>query len=108
MCLGRGVDLSWAEILTPVRAYFTKGYLLYVSPSDFLGSLFSKGLLVGMAFLLTCSFISKACDLADRLGLSFVVLLSLLTDLDFLSSFFDGILGSILRLTALILLAVLS
>ena len=61
-----------------------------------------------MAFLLTCSFISKACDLADRLGLSFVVLLSLLTDLDFLSSFFDGILGSILRLTALILLAALS
>ena len=65
-------------------------------------------LFVGMEFLLTCSFISKACDLADRLGLSFVVLLSLLTDLDFLSSFFDGILGSILRLTALILLAVLS
>ena len=108
MCLARGTALSWAEILIPVKAYFTKGYLLFGCPSGFLGSLFSKGLFVGIAFLLTWSFISKACDLAERLGLSFVVLLSLLTDLDFLSSFFYGILGSILRLTALTRLTALS
>ena len=53
--------------MIPVKACFTKGYLLFVCPSGFLGSLFSKGLFVGMAFLLTCSFISNACDLADRL-----------------------------------------
>ena len=99
-----GLCLSWAMILTPVKVYFMKGCLLEFCPSEFLGSLARRGFLVGFVFLLTCSLISKACDLADRLGLSFVVLLSLFTDYDFFSSFFVGILGSIPQSTALILL----
>ena len=91
-----------------MRVCLTKVYLLVVWLSESRGSLSSSAFLPGIGFLLTFNLISKAWDLADRLGFSFVVLLNLFTDFDFFSSFFVGIFGSIPMSTALILLAALS